>query len=642
MRKIFLPLIFTIFLIPVAILIWRMNAHAEAVVELPNRFSFSIQSGNYQQNISIWSEDGENYYAFFPSYAGLNDVSLQLNSSSEIFLNGQSFTGNYDFSALEFETPYQLSYSYDGAVRTAHLTFLQSANVATMYIQTESGSMDEIHADKAHKENAGIVLMDAEGNVNYTGSGNDKIKGRGNYTWRYNKKAYVLQLREASAMLGMDAAEKWILLPNSTDVSNIRNKLVYDFAEKTELYWTPDCEYVDLYLNGEYAGLYLMTEKIEISKNRLNLNENTYLFAIETLVAKNNLGNWFSTEVGSTIEITNPVDLTNQEIDDFRTYIQSIEDSILNGSSDLFEKIDLDSWVRKYLIEEIFINLDSGLNSQYFYWDKSFSAKIFAGPIWDYDSTLGNQTLAIQNPACFYASKAQRTPTYSAPWYAALYNNEIFYKRLVEIFQNEYLVLLNDLINHEIIVLSDKLEQAAVNNNIRWASLFEERRTFQEDAQYIQNFLKERVNFLNRAWVDGTLFYTIQIQVTETGRYLYYNVESGKTIDSLPSPEELGISDSAVWYIDGTDMAFDVTEPVTGDLVLCAQSTSELEAKSEAQASQPLSVGILAKIKNNIKILASLGMLFILVLALLAADWRRNHRREGKAHERHGRTKVPS
>lgn len=552
MRKIILPLVFTVFLIPIIILIWNLSAHAESIDELSHRFFFTVQNGNYQENISIWSDDGENYYVFFPSYAGLGDVSLQLNTSSELFLDGQPLTENYDLSALELEMTYQLSYSYDGAAQTAPLTFLQSANVATMYIHTESGSMDEIHADKAHKENAGIVLVDTEGNVDYMGSGHDMIKGRGNATWNLNKKPYILQLHEASAILGMNAAEKWILLSNSTDVSNIRNKLVYAFAEKTGLYWTPDCEYVDLYLNGEYAGLYLLTEKIEISEARLDLNESTYLFSIETAVETSrpsNLGNHFSTESGQTIEVTNPANLTNEEMDDFHAYIQSVDNSILNGSSDLFDKIDLDSWVRKYLIEEIFVNLDSGLNSQYFYRDEGFSSKIFAGPIWDYDHTLGNQSaIAIQNPACFYASAAQKAPVWNTPWYAALYHNEAFYQRLVELYQSEYLPLLNDLINHEINVLSDKVERAAVNNNIRWASLFEERRTFQEDVRYIQNFLKERIDFLNSAWIDRTLYYTIQLCTTDTGtgRYLFFNVESGRTIDSLPSPEELDISDSAV------------------------------------------------------------------------------------------------
>lgn len=683
MRKIVLPLIFTVFFIPVAILIWSIDIRQESMVALPDRFSFTVQGGDIQQSISIWSEEGEIYYVFLPSYAGLSDTSLLMNTGTRMFLNGKPLTGDYDFSALELGAPYQLSYPYDGETRTVQLVFLQSTNVATMYIRTESGSMDKIHADKSYKENAGIVLMDAEGRVEYTGGGYDKISGRGNATWNSSKKPYIIQLREDSTMLGMTAAKKWILQANSTDVSNIRNKLVYDFAEKTNLYWTPDCEYVDLYLNDEYAGLYLLTEKIEVSENRLDLDESAYLFAIESAVSEKNMNNHFTIESGIKIEITNPSNLTEQETDDFHAYIQSVEDLILDGSRDLFEKIDLDSWVRKYLIEEIFINSDAGLNSQYFYQNKRFTGKIFAGPIWDYDNTIGNQTtLAIQNPRCFFASKAHQLSDYITPWYAALYGNEIFYKRITEIYQDEYLSILDDLIDYDISALSDSVEQAVISNNIRWANLFKGRRTFQEDVQYIQNFLKERTEFLGHAWIDGTPYYTLQTATTYSGRYLFFNLESGKPADSLPSPKELGISDSEVWYINGTDTVFDVTEPVTSDLVLHVQSASDLEeaakakakadeeaakikaeeakireaenaakakakaeeerARAEEEANRPIYLKILTKIKNNIKILISIGTLFAFMLTLLVMEWRKNWRWEGKVGGRQGRTKVPS
>lgn len=625
MKKIILPLILTVLLVPVLIFIYILEGRLESNDPIATYITFTIQSGDYQEDISAWSEDGETYYVFLPSYAGPSDVSLQLNTSAEMFLNGQPLTEGYDFGALEIETPYALGYSYHGAARTVQLEFLQSANVATMYIHTESGSMDEIDADKEYKENAEIILVDVEGNINYAGRGSDKMKSRGNSTWSYSKKPYTLQLHEANTMLGMDAAEKWVLLANSTDVSNIRNKVVYDFAEKTNLYWTPDCEYVDLYLNGEYAGLYLLTEKIEVAEPRLDLNEDAYLFAIETGMA--DLENYFSTEAGQQIEIKNPTDLSSQEVDDFQDYIQSVENSILEGSNDLFDIIDLDSWVRKYLIEEIFENIDSGRKSQYFYVDKD-SDKIYAGPIWDYDLSIGNELyLSIQNPKCLFSSTLQKTDTSNTPWYAALYNNEIFYNRLVEIYQNEYLPLLNDLMGDDLNSLSDRIEQAAAGNNIRWASLFTGGRTYNEDVQYIGSFMKERTAFLDHAWIDGTRYCTIQIDAG-LGDYLYFNVEPGQAIDSLPTPRELGISDSEVWYIDGTDAAFDVTEPVEKDMFLRIQTASELEAKARTAEAETKSIR------------PSLAALFIMMLVLFVLDWRRNQSREEKTHEQRRQTGV--
>ena len=632
MKKIILPIIFTILFTFVLLFVFNIDMRSELSNQMSSAFSFTLQTEGLQEEISVWAEDDFHYYVFFPSHAGLSAATVHLNTTTELFLNGHLLTDDFDLSRLEYEIPYELSYSFYGTMQTAQLTFLQSANVATMYIHTETGSMDKIHLDKDYKENADIILVDTKGNINYAGRGNDELKGRGNYSWYSAKKPYTLQLYEANALLNMAVAEKWVLLSNSTDVSNIRNKLVYDFAENTDLYWTPDCEYVDLYLNGEYAGLYVLTEKIEVSESRLDLDENAYLFAIESAVAESNFGIRFSTDTGQQIELKNPSDLTDQEMADFENYIQSIENMILNGSNDLFENIDLDSWVRKYLIEEIFFNLDAGLNSQFFYRDENSSVKIFAGPIWDYDRSLGNQSgrvIAVQNPKCFYASTSQKSAVWDTPWFTALCDHEIFHNRLVEIYQSEYLPLLEDLISTDINSLSIEIEKAATNNNIRWASLFTTKGTYKEEIEYIEYFLQERVAFLNCAWIDGMRYCTIRID-TGPERYSYLNVEPGEVIDTLPSPKELGVSESEVWYIDGTDVAFDVTKPIESDLFLRTQTASELKS------GQQLFMSVLTKIKDNMYIILLLipaGMLCIIMLILLAVDWRRNQRKKVKTYE---------
>ena len=429
MKKIILPLLFTILFIPVIALIFiigrlGMDDHISSAL------SFTIQSGGHSEEISPWSADGENYYVFLPSYAKLSDLTFHLNNAQDMFLCGLPLTEGFDLSSLELRESYELDYPAHGAVRTAHITFLQSKNAAAMYIDTESGSMNRVHANKDYKENAKITLIDTDGNINYQGLGSDRIKGRGNNTWRSDKKPYTLQLDEPSAMLGMNSAKKWVLLSSPTDVSNIRNKIVYDFARETALYWTPGCEYVDLYLNGEYSGLYLLTEKIEVAEERLNIGKGAYLFSAEAALSHD-----FSTKSGMQIRIRNSKDLTKEETDDANNSVHAAENAILNASDTLFDMIDLDSWARKYLIEEIFENVDAGLRSQFFY-AGGRSSKIFAGPIWDYDLSLGSeapQAAAVRNPRCFYASTAQKTAERYTLWYAALYNNDVFYNRMVEI-----------------------------------------------------------------------------------------------------------------------------------------------------------------------------------------------------------------
>ena len=69
----------------------------------------------------------------------------------------------------------------------------------------------------------------------------------------------------------MGAAKKWILLANAFDASNINNKMAYDFAAKAGCAYTPECRWVDLYLNGAYTGLYLLSERNEVDSQRVDI-----------------------------------------------------------------------------------------------------------------------------------------------------------------------------------------------------------------------------------------------------------------------------------------------------------------------------------------------------------------------------------
>lgn len=61
----------------------------------------------------------------------------------------------------------------------------------------------------------------------------------------------------------MPKAKTWILLANHADPSLLRNTLAYDLAAAFGLPGSPDSRFVDLTINGEYLGNYLITEKVE-------------------------------------------------------------------------------------------------------------------------------------------------------------------------------------------------------------------------------------------------------------------------------------------------------------------------------------------------------------------------------------------
>lgn len=246
--------------------------------------------------------------------------------------------------------------------------------------------------------------------------------------------------------------------------------------------------FVDLYLNGEYVGNYYVTEKVEVKENRLPItdleeateiaNDNSDLSSFETAwtdttkakqipnepeditggylierdFAQRFLSeveineSYFITDAKESFIVRSPEYASENQIAYINDYIQSVENAILapdgiDGSSGKSYRdfIDMQSFVRKYLLEEVAANYDGGVASSYFYKDKdTVSEKLFAGPIWDYDVAWGNTP-----PDLGYLSASPERLTRLAAhedasvWFAALYEKEDFYREMRSCYQRE-------------------------------------------------------------------------------------------------------------------------------------------------------------------------------------------------------------
>ena len=80
----------------------------------------------------------------------------------------------------------------------------------------------------------------------------------------------------------MSEDKKWVLLAEISDVSLIRNKLAREIANIAGFDYVPKAEYVELFLNGDHQGTYLVGQKVEESKNRVNIGDEGYLLEVDT------------------------------------------------------------------------------------------------------------------------------------------------------------------------------------------------------------------------------------------------------------------------------------------------------------------------------------------------------------------------
>jgi len=526
--------------------------------------SFLVQTQVSTEVVTCWEDDDSTVYVFLPGYVELDRVQVKLDQNVPGSIGEYPLANGMSCSVFQMDEIYSLSYKTDDEYINKSIVFLQSGNLPTLNIDVSSGTMDYIHMDQKNSETGELRLYSEKGELLHSG-GISSIKGRGNSSWDAEKKPYSLTLTSSADLLGMGHAEKWILLADAYNALNIRNRIVYAFSEDFGIPFTPDTAWVDLYLNGEYAGLYLLAERNEIHPERVDISESSgFLVSLEL---KDKMINEKIPHVLMESEQALRVHHSAQSLQTLRALWQTVENAILSedGIDPISGKywedlIDLDSWARKFLVEEVFANNDGGALSQYFYRDEMIrDGKIIAGPVWDYDFSMGGEGFWLKYRTDYYTvNREYKNGGAYMPWFFKLYQKDAFYSRVRELYAEEVIPLLKNLLDYKIEEYADLLKQSARMNSIRW---YWDDDAVAEDVAYLQWFLQERESFLTDLWMNQSQYYTVRV---DPGRYgiAYYAVKAGEYLPGLPSCEETG---GLGWHDSVTDEPYDITQPIYKD-----------------------------------------------------------------------------
>ena len=244
------------------------------------------------------------------------------------------------------------------------------------------------------------------------------IETRGNTSQIFfDKKSFDLETRTDSgtnlnvSLLGLPEENDWVLYGPYSDKSLIRNVLAYHLGN-AQGRWSPRTRYCEVFINNEYRGIYVLTEKIKIDKNRVNIaklkpedisgDELTggYMMRID----RDRPGSWNSPFMGRTGSVDVPIsyldppydELTSEQKAYIRNYITDFEyalhdDNFKNPEAGYRPYVDVLSWVDYFIITEISRDLDGYRCSVYFHKDKdSKGGKLVMSPLWDYNLGFGN------------------------------------------------------------------------------------------------------------------------------------------------------------------------------------------------------------------------------------------------------------
>ena len=147
----------------------------------------------------------------------------------------------------------------------------QGSILPSLYISLPTEQLDSILNDRDVEVPAEALLITADNDTLYEGSlSHIKTRGTTSFLRAEEKKPFTRNLPKKQSWLGLDKSEHFVLLANAFDESHIRNAIAFDLAHDIGLP-APHYTYLSLYINGEYKGLYQMTNKVEVNKHTLNL-----------------------------------------------------------------------------------------------------------------------------------------------------------------------------------------------------------------------------------------------------------------------------------------------------------------------------------------------------------------------------------
>ena len=221
-----------------------------------------------------------------------------------------------------------------------------------------------------------------------------EVRGRGNSTWTWAKKPYKLKLEQDAALVGDLAHDEWVLLAGYADRSALRTATAFAIASQTRLGWTPRFRYVDVVLNGQSQGLYLLTEQVEEGEGRVDLPDDGYLLEINQRYLRDNEPG-FRTRRGTPVAFKDPDEVTKRQRLEVKRGVRRFE-RVLYGSdfadprTGYAKYINVQKVIDWYLVEELFRNQDSNFQSSVnFSWIPG--RKFVFGPVWDFDISAGTR-----------------------------------------------------------------------------------------------------------------------------------------------------------------------------------------------------------------------------------------------------------
>ncbi len=342
------------------------------------------------------------------------------------------------------------------------------------------------------------------GSEEYALEARGKIRGRGNSTWNwYPKKPYRIKLDEKTRVFSRWGNKDWILLANYSDKTLLRNIMAMEISRICGMSWTPLMLSVEVYLNGQYQGVYAFSDHKEVAGHRVNIEvatendlEGGYYLELEEAMDEPVC---FKTVWDTPVMFHEPEYPTEAQQRYVKEWFNGFEHALekVQGQHDNAYRsyIDVPSFINYYIIQEITKNPDGNVRkSTYLTKEKGKPLEMYH--VWDFDITLGN---------CDYTNfeKPEGWQMRYVKWYNQMFFDPEFKKAVVDRWNELYPTLLTQVtafLDRQRVLMAG----AEARNFDRWRILgvkvwpnYYYFPTYEQEYAFLKEFYEARLAWLN-------------------------------------------------------------------------------------------------------------------------------------------------
>ena len=396
-----------------------------------------------------------------------------------------------------------------------------TSHLPLVIIKTDGNEIPGVNRQDKRKLLVDYSVINNKNKVNSTSdnaqqAGKALISVRGNSSRDFPKKQYIFKTINDGGelvkreILDMPAHSTWVLNGSYIDYSQLRNYIIYSLSDEIMDY-VPRCRLCEVLFekeNGEkeYMGVYTLMEKPKVSKERLKLEKydpkqkkTSYLLQMNSPIEKLSIDHLLvsgTLSVDYDLEYPSVMDITQESIEYIQNDIYTLEKSLYdawvnNDWKDVENKIDIESFVDYFIINEFFQNYDAGRRSTYIY--KNMDGKFKMGPIWDFDGAFDN-FIDVNMPLSALTLKRQH-------YYYYLMQDPYFVSRCVKRYKELRASTLSveNIINF-IEESSEYIESAAIRNSEKWYE--GDTQLFYKDIDKMKKYVVNRGRWMDENFED--------------------------------------------------------------------------------------------------------------------------------------------